>query len=135
MTVVVTDSKLCYSVYNTQSKILHSTYRGVLNKDQLIAHLNNGVVFGKENEILGSLVDLRKLHGSYYKFFEFLEFEAYPGIQRSGLHYLAFILSDDIIVNNVTKKLMEVIKRLKLEARIFTNSEEGLKWLGEQVTP
>jgi hypothetical protein len=129
MAVIVTDNKLCYSVYEPENKILHSTYKGVLNREQFLIHHKNGIQFGQGHEIVGSLVDLRKLHGSYLKFFNFLEFEAYPGIQKAGFHCLAFVISDDIIIKNVTHKLMAVIERLALEAKIFTEATEARKWL------
>lgn len=134
MPVIVTDNKLCHSVYNQQTKILYSTYKGLVINELFSEHMQNTFKFIKTNKILGSVVDFRKLRGSYLKVFKFLEQEAYPGLKKAGAHYLAFVISDDIIIENVTVKLMEVIERVGgIKARIFTNDKIAEKWLMGEI--
>ncbi len=135
MAIIVTDNKSCFSIYRTEQKWLHSTFKGVVNYDLIIEHLENGQRFSKKNEIYGALVDLRTLRGSYYKLFDYLEYEAYPKLKSSGLRNQAFIISDDLITANVTEKLMQMFARLDITAKMFTNLNEAKYWLTEQVKP
>ncbi len=137
MPVIVTDNKLCYSVYHTESKILHSTYSGLVNNkaNQILfqEHLANGIEFAKENEIRGIIVDIRKLRGSYVKYFDYLESTGYPALKKSGFTHEAIVVSDDLIIANVSRKLVDILTRLRVEARIFTGLREAETWLTKQV--
>ena len=133
MKVIVTDNKSCYSVYETENKLIHSTFKGFVNYGLIMEHLENGQRFSQQNEILGALVDLRTLRGSYFKLFEFLEKEAYPKLKSRGLNTQAFIISEDILIAHVTDKLMDMFSRLNIKAQIFTEIKEARTWLLEQV--
>lgn len=67
-------------------------------------HLENGQRFSQDHVILGALVDLRKLRGSYIKLFDLLENEVYPKLKSRGLQTQAFIISDDLLIANVTDR-------------------------------
>ena len=54
-------------------------------------------------------------------------------MQKTGFQCLAFVISDDIIIKNVTLRLMEVIGRLNLDAEIFTDLDKANIWLMEKV--
>ena len=133
MKVIVTDNKSCYSVYETENKLIHSTFKGFVNYGLIMEHLENGQRFSQQNEILGALVDLRTLRGSYIKLFEFLEKKAYPKLKSRGLNTQAFIISEDILIAHVTDKLMDMFSRLNIKAQIFTEIKEARTWLLEQV--
>ena len=133
MKVIVTDNKSCYSVYETENKLIHSTFKGFVNYGLIMEHLENGQRFSQQNEILGALVDLRTLRGSYFKLFEFMEKEAYPKLKSRGLNTQAFIISEDILIAHVTDKLMDMFSRLNIKAQIFTEIKEARTWLLEQV--
>ena len=132
-TVILTDNKLCYSVYKPEFKILHSTYKGVPNEKLFLQHLENILQFSESNQILGVLVDLRKLVGSYIKYFDYLENQKYPNLQHQGFSHEAFVISDDIIVANVTNKLIEVLARLNITAKIFSDLDKARDWLNKNV--
>jgi hypothetical protein len=133
MTVLITDNKSCYSVYEPENKWIYSTFKGIVNYKLIMEHLQNGQRFSQNHEILGALVDLRTLRGSYLKLFDYLENEAYPNLQSRGLNTQAFIISDDIITAHVTGKLMEMFVRLNIKAEIFTDIEQGRAWLQRHV--
>ena len=134
MTVIITDNKSCYSVYLPEYKWVHSTFKGIVNYELIMEHLQNGQRFSQNHKILGALVDLRSLRGSYYKLFEFLESVAYPKLKKSGLSTQAFIISDDLLIANVTEKLMDVFSRLNIKAEIFTDIDEARIWLQKNVS-
>ena len=133
MTVLITDNKSCYSIYEPENKWIYSTFKGIVNYKLIMEHLQNGQRFSQKHEILAALVDLRALRGSYYKLFDYLENELYPKMKSKGLSTLAFIISDDIITAHVTGKLMEMFARLNLQAEIFTDIEQGRAWLQRHV--
>ena len=133
MTVLITDNKSCYSVYEPENKWIYSTFKGIVNYKLIMEHLQNGQRFSQNYEILGALVDLRTLRGSYLKLFDYLERETYPNLKSRGLNTQAFIISDDIITAHVTGKLMEIFARLNIKAEIFTDIEQGRAWLQRHV--
>ena len=134
MAVIITDNKSCYSVYLPEYKLLHSTFKGIVNHELIMEHLQNGQRFSENHKILGAIVDLRTLRGSYYKLFEVLESVAYPKLKARGLSTQAFIISDDLLIANVTEKLMEMFGRLNISAQIFTEFDEAKAWLKEKVS-
>ena len=133
MSVIVTDNKSCLSIYKPKSRTLHSTFKGVFNYALIMEHLQNGQKFSQNNEVLGALVDLRSLRGSFYKLFNYLEKEAYPNLKARGLTTQAFVVSDDLLTTRVTEKLMEMFKRLNIKAEIFTEPGRAETWLLEQL--
>ena len=133
MTVLITDNKSCYSIYEPVNKWIHSTFKGIVNYQLIMEHLQNGQRFSQKHEILGALVDLRKLRGSYYKLFDYLENEAYPKLKSRGLNTQAFVISDDLITAHVTGKLMDMFARLDMKAKVFTNFDEAKIWLKEKI--
>lgn len=133
MTVIITDNKSCYSVYEPENKWMHSTFKGIVNYKLIRQHIENGQKFSKNHEVFGALVDLRALRGSYYKLFDYLENEAYPNLKANGLNSHAFILSDDILTTHVTGKLMEMLEHLYINAEIFTDIDKARAWLKQKV--
>ena len=57
MTVLITDNKSCYSVYEPENKWIYSTFKGIVNYKLIMEHLQNGQIFSQNHEILGALVD------------------------------------------------------------------------------
>ncbi len=137
MSIIVTDNKLCKSIYDPKSKIIRSTYTGLANNktNQILfqEHLDNGIALAKAHEIRGVLIDIRKLRGSYVRYFDFLEKVGYPTLKKSGFSHEAMVVSDDLIIANVTNRLLEILTRLQVKARVFNDLEEAGKWLRQQV--
>jgi hypothetical protein len=129
MPIVITDNKFCYSVYYPESKVLHSKYTGRPTQNLVLEHYNGTMNLINENSVIGTLIDLRQMYGSYFKYVELLAGDAYPKMKRKGLKYLAFIISDDILVKNVTDKLVDAIERLGLVVEVFTDFDEAEDWL------
>ena len=129
MAIVLTNNQLCYSVYDTEHKILHSTFRGRFNKDLNLKHLRVVSEFSKENEILGSIVDVTKLRGSFAGMFETMETKTLPGIKKAGFRFVAYVISDDILMRAVIKKWVEIAKGLNLKIEIFEDLVDAKDWI------
>jgi hypothetical protein len=54
-------------------------------------------------------------------------------LKERGLSTQAFIISDDLLIANITEKLMDVFSRLNINAQIFTDFEEAKTWLKKKV--
>jgi hypothetical protein len=133
MSVVVTKNKFVYSVYYPQSKTLYSTYKGKPVRELALEHVRGTKKFADKHVILGSLIDLRKLFGSYFKYIDLLSDDLYPKMKESGLQVLVYVIPDDILVKNVTYKLIDETKKLELLAKIFTDFQLAEEWLKQNI--
>ncbi|MEN8248767.1 MAG: hypothetical protein ABFS32_07525 [Bacteroidota bacterium] len=133
MPIIITDNDLCYSVYNQEQKIIQSTYRGRFNREQNLSHLRRVMEFSKDHVILGSIVDLSKLRGSFTGMFDTMEHETLPGVKKAGFRYVAYVLSDDILIEHATKKWIDIAKGLSLTIETFGNEEEAENWLIKSI--
>ena len=129
MPIVLTDNQLCYSVYDAEHKILHSTFRGRFNKELNLSHLKIVREFSMDHVILGSIVDVTKLRGSFAGMFETMETKTLPGVKKAGFKYVAYVLSDDILMKAVIDKWVEIAKGLNLTIEKFENIDEAKKWI------
>ena len=129
MAIVLTDNQLCFSVYDTEHKILHSTFKGRFDKELNLKHLKIVSEFSKEHPILGSIVDVTKLRGSFAGMFETMETKTLPGIKKAGFKFVAYVLSDDILMKAVIKKWIEIAKGLNLKIEMFDNITDAKNWI------
>lgn len=133
MEVVVTDNKTCYSYYDSELKILHSNFKGIVNLGLFKEHAQNVVKFTQDNQILAGLIDFSKLRGSFIKMLGHLEGEVQPKLQARGFNIQAFIVSDDIITTAVTEKLYNIFRSHDGNVKIFTDFDEAEKWVIEMI--
>ena len=133
MSIVLTDNQLCYSVYYTDKKILHSTFRGRFDKELNTRHLKTVREFSETHQILGSIVDLTKLRGSYASMFETMENKSLPSIKKAGFKYVAYVLSEDILMKAVTQKWIEIAKGLNLNIETFDDVDDAKSWITNAV--
>ena len=133
MTVIVTDNKLCYSVFQPEIKILITTFKGVVNYALMRQHMENVLHFSEANEVVGALVDFRLIRGSYFKIFDHLEKEVYPKLKSRGFNVLAFVISDDLLTANVTEKLKDVLQKQNGNIKLYSNIDEAMNWLTDKV--
>lgn len=127
--IVVTDNKTCRSTYNTDTKTLHTAFKGIVDYNLMIEHIENMMRFSKKNKILAAIVDFSKLRGSFYKIFEKVEKEAYPQFLKSGFNIQAFVVSDDIITANVADRLSEALRKQNGNVEIFSDNESAKEWV------
>lgn len=129
MAIVLTDNQLCYSVYDTEHKILHSTFKGRFNKELNLKHLKTVGEFSEDNVILGSIVDVTNLRGSFASMFETMETKTLPGVKKAGFKYVAYVLSDDILMKAVINKWVEIAKGLNLKIEMFESVTDAKDWI------
>ena len=133
MTVIVTDNKLCYSVYQPEEKILITTFKGVVNYALMRQHMVNVLRFSKDSQVLGALVDFSLIRGSYFKLFDYLEKKVYPKLKSRGFSALAFVISDDLLTANVTEKLKDVLQKQEGKINLFRDYNEAEKWIQDEL--
>lgn len=133
MTDIVTDNKLCYSVFRPVEKILITTFKGVVNYALMREHMENVLHFSENNQVLGALVDFRLIRGSYFKIFDHLEKEIYPKLKSRGFNILAFVISDDLLTANVTEKLKDVLQKQNSNIKLYSSLDEAMNWLEKNV--
>ena len=133
MEVVITDNKICHSYFDSESKIVHSGFKGIVNLDLFKEHTQNVLKFNSENHILGALVDFRKLRGSFLKIIDHLEGAVQPKLQARGFNIQAFIVSDDIITAAVTERLYNTFRSHDGNVNVFTEPLEAEKWVVKMI--
>jgi len=133
MATVITDNKNCYSYYDHDLMIMHSQFKGIFNYELFKEHTLNVIRFNGSNQILGGLIDFRKLRGSFFKILEHLEKEVQPKLQAQGFNIQAFVVSDDLLTANVTEKLTEKFRSHKGNVKMFTDIDQANKWLLEMI--
>lgn len=131
--VVVTDNQTCYSVFSPDDKILVTSFRGIVNYSLMKDHISNVLRFAEDNEILGAIVDFRKLRGSFYKLFDTIEQEAYPKFIAHGFKVQALLVSDDILTGNLIDRLSLRLRKKGGVVQIFHQLEDARQWVIAQT--
>lgn len=117
------------SVFDETQKRLVSTYHGRANKQVALQHLQKVSLFYEQNKVHTTLIDLRNLYGSFLKYMDYLESSFYPMAQKSGLRAQALVITDDLIIKNMSKKLEAISSAYSIQVRTFATSEEAIEWL------
>ena len=133
MKVIITDNKTCYSYYDPEFKLLYTEFKGLVNYDLWKAHIQNVILFSKNNKVLGAIVDFRKLRGSFYNLFNHLEKNVQPNLQKRGFNVQAFIVSDDLITANVAEKLVALFRKHNGIVEVFTDENLAKEWVFEKT--
>ena len=127
--MIVAEDKLGKTEYVKDIKLIISTYRGRVDKAMSFDHLGKVIEFYKNNEVKYAIINLLELYGSFAPVMEYLESSFYPVAIKSGLKAQAIIVTDDLIIKNLTNKLKAITSRFSVDARTFATKEEAMKWL------
>lgn len=127
--MIIAQNKLGTTTFYKEEKILISVYKGRIDIDLGLEHLAEIVEFYKRNEVVGSVVNIKEMFGSFAKIFEYMEEIYYPAAVKSGLKCQGYIVSEDLIINNLSSKLIGMATSFKLRAEIFSGREEAEKWI------
>lgn len=127
--MIIAQNKLASTFYIEEENILVSIYKGRTDIGLALEHLAKIVEFYKTNKVLGSVVDLKGLHGSFSKVFEYMKNSYYPIAIENGLKSQVYVLSQDLITNNLGLKLKEMAVSFKLKSEVFSDREEAKKWV------
>lgn len=119
--MIVAKNKLGTTVFLQEGKILVSVYKGREDTRLALEHLVQIVEFYKNNEVLGAIVDLKEVHGSFAKVFGYMKQELNPAAVNSGLKCQVYVLSEDLITSNLGLKLKEMAISFKLKSEVFSD--------------
>ncbi len=125
----ITQNKLGTTVYNKNNKMLVLVYKGRITIGLALEHLASIAEFYKNNKVLGSVVDIKEMYESLAKIFEHMKETYYPIAIKSGLKHRGFVVSEDLIVNNLSLKVKEMGTLFKLKSKVFSERDEAEVWI------
>ncbi len=131
MMIIYTD-KISTIEYDPESHNITYFEHGFANKDLLLAQLRAVVEFSKTHPIHSEIADFRKLQGTFKNIFTYLKEEYYPALKSQGLKSKAFIVSEDIISNHLTKEMVVDLKNLGIHAAMFSTTKAAGEWVQER---
>ncbi len=117
------------TLFEQDTKRIISTYKGRVNKEISLVHLEKVAKFYQQNEVHTAIIDLREIYGSFVKILSYLGESFYPMAIKSGLKAQAFVITDDLIIKNLTKKIAHITDTYDVQARTFATCEEAAVWL------
>ncbi len=132
MKILICSNKIAEVKYNTKNKIIFANYHGIIEYDlaeEVIKSINQVAV---NNGINGAIADISKLRGSFYRLMEYMANEGFPLLIKHGLRVYAQVISEDIIIHNLSNKVNNIGKELGIESKIFNDNnkaEEWVKWV------
>jgi len=131
--MIVVEDKLGITKYLEDKKIIVSAYKGRVDIDMSFDHLAKVIEFYKHNEVRAAIIDLRELYGSFAVVMDYLGKAFYPIAIKSGLKAQAYILKNDLIIENLASKLQMLTKKFNVEARTFYTKEEANQWINSII--
>lgn len=130
----IAENSLGNTFYDENGKIITIIFKGIVNEDKAQEHFVRILNFASKHKVKGILADLRNLRGTFMRFMEYFEFEAYPLLIKNGLKAEALIIpEDDLIIENLSDKLRDLLTKLNLKCEMFKSSEEANFWLLNQL--
>ncbi len=127
--MIIAQNSLGTTHYFNEYKILISVYKGRIDIDLGLEHLADIVEFYKENEVVGSVVNIKEMYGSFAKIFEYMKEHYYPAAIKSGLKCQGFVVSEDLIINNLSSKLSDMATSFKLKSKVFSDKNKAEGWV------
>lgn len=131
--MVITKNKLASTSFNESDGILTSVYKGRVKIDLALEHLANVVDFYNSNKVNGSVADLSQLVGSFAKVIDYLVESYYPSAVKSGLKVQAYVVSEDLIIENLGFKLDGLAATFNIKSAVFTNRSKAEEWVKEYL--
>lgn len=127
--MIIAQNKLATTTFFDEKKKLVSLYKGRVNIDLALEHLANVVEFYHSNSVNGSVADLHKLVGSYAKVMDYLVESYYPAAVKSGLKIQAYVVSQDLINENLGFRLDGLAAKFGILSSVFTSRKEAETWV------
>lgn len=119
--------------FEEENRILQEHFRGRFNIDLLTDHFEAIENFLESNNAKGSIVDIGKVYGSFYKILEYVENSYFPTLEKSGIRYQAYIIADDLMIKNLIGKVEKLSFQFNIEIKIFYDIEIANTWLQEKL--
>ncbi len=126
---LIFSNKMADIYYEPELKMMITIYHGIVEYDlleEIIDLINNTAI---SNGINGSVADVSELRGSYHKMLGYMKEIGLPLLVENGYRVHAQIISDDLIMRNLSEKVGEIMKSLGISFVTFTNRKEGEDWL------
>lgn len=121
------------SSFDKKKEVLQEQFRGRFNIDMLADHFESIENFLKSNKAKASIVDISKVYGSFAKILEYVEHSYFPTLEKSGIRYQAYIISDDLMIQNLIDKVEKLSNQFNIEIKIFYDIESANTWLQKKL--
>lgn len=131
--MIIAQNKLATTTFNPDTKLLISVYKGRVNIEWALEHLAKVVEFYNSNLVNGSVADLHQLLGSYAKVLDYLVESYYPAAVKSGLKIQAYVVSQDLINENLGVKLDGLASKFEIKSAVFNNRQQGEAWVNDYL--
>jgi hypothetical protein len=131
--MVIEKNQIGTTSFNPEEKVIYESYIGRTNIKLIEDHFDKIIRFSHNNDIAGSVVDLRKLYGSFIKLLEIIETTYYPKMKKSGLRFQAVIISNDLIFENLYGKVSKLAAKFGIEAKLFRDYEKAIIWMDDNL--
>ena len=108
--------------------LIYKTNKLFINKrnDLIRVYLEDVIRLIQDIPVKGEIVDLTGLRGNFKDIIEYLTNDYYPKMKNRGLVKCAYIVTDDLISNNLVEKIQI---RNKTKTKTFQNIDQALKWV------
>ncbi len=130
---LILSNKMADIYYFPANKMIIAIYHGLVDytlfKD-IISVVNTTAI---EQGISGGLSDVTQLRGSYQRFLEYMEDTGFPLLIENGFRVQAQIISDDLIMINLSEKVEKIMISLGVNFKSFRERSEGKEWLKKEL--
>ncbi len=127
--MVIAQNSVSTTTYSEKENLLVSVYHGRANIELAKEHLSLLMEFYEKNEVKAAIVDLSKVYGSFAKIFEFLDTDFYPHAYTNGLRFQAYVISGDLINENLGEKLILLVRSHNIEVKVFNSLTVAENWI------
>ncbi len=115
--------------YCPANKMMVAIYHGIVEYSlfqDIISIVNTTAI---EQGISGGLSDVTQLRGSYQRFLGYMEETEFPLLIEKGYRAQAQIISDDLIMINLSDKVEDIMTSLGVNFKSFKERSKGKEWL------
>lgn len=127
--MIILQNKGGVSSFDKDSKIVTSVYNGRANIKLAKEHLAALMNFYETHEVMGAVVNLSGVYGSFSKLLDYLEEVFYPHVQSHGLKAQAYVVSDDLILRNLGQRLSNIVALQNIKVKVFKDEKGAEKWI------
>ncbi len=132
--MIIAKNKLVTSTFYKEDQMLISVYKGRMSIELARDQAESLLDFYQNNWVVRSVIDISKLYGSFAKLIEYYKM-GYPTAVKSGLKCLAYVVSEDIMSNNLTAKMTYMANSFGVETNVFNSLEDATQWVKNQKNP
>jgi len=128
-TMIIIKNEFAISTFEEENRVVRSTFKGRVKLTIAKEHLDELGAFYLVNKVNASIVDITKVYGSFVKLLDYLKTEFLPKTKLSGLKLKAYVVSDDLMVNHLSSKLVEGDQHNSIYSKVFSNLKLAEEWV------